>query len=193
MTKRKAFTLIELLAAMFTMALSFSILVPMVSSTNRVWTKGSAEAATKDLLSQAALKLSPTLRNALRVDVASSTPSKLVVVLPKIDPTTGTYAMPLQDGDVIAYYLSDKSGSPSMKGTILWKATNGVPDPSWSLRSGRGAIDFGTNAFFFNFDSPTDPGLITLTACSTAWGGSKAVTGTVSTTICLRNHVISGL
>jgi hypothetical protein len=195
MTKSKVsgFTLIEVAVATLIMLLCLGLLSPMIRGTGQIWVKSTADKANKELLSQAMLKMSPFLRNALKVDIANSGVHNLVVVIPQIDKVTGGYTFPLVAGDSVAFYLSDTTGSPSKSGTILWQSINGTPNSKWSLRSGKGAIDFGTSNLSFAFDNPGDPSLVTVTSYSTQWAGAKPESASDSTTVLLRNHQLGGL
>jgi len=190
---KRGFTLIEFMAAMFIMLLCLSVISPMIRTTSKLWTSTTGDRQNKELLSRAVQKLSPTLRNTLRVDTSATTAHYLVVILPKQDPITGAYIYPLQDGKAYAYYLSDTSGDPNKKGTILWRSVSGTPDKNWSLRSGKGGIDFGTSNLSFSFDDATNPSTVTMTAFSTQWQSNKPLSATVSATVLLRNHEIAGL
>jgi len=191
--KTRGFTLTELLTATFVMVLCLGLVVPMVHSTGSVWNHALADKGNKELLSQAILELSPTLRDTLLVDTANSTAHKLVVILPKVDPVSKNYLYPAQNGDSYAFYLADTTGVVGSNGTILWRSINGVPDATWSLISGKGVIDFGTSNLNFSFDAPADPNLVTLTVNSTQYTGDTPAAATATTTVQLRNHQISGL
>lgn len=186
-------SLIEGLVSLLVMLMALSVVVPMMRTTGRIFTKGPAELTTKDLLAKAVLKMSPILRNTYYVDVPNTTTKKLTVILPKVDATTGSYYFPLQPGDSVCFYLSDKTGKTNWPGTILWKSVNGVPDASWSLISGKGAVDLGTSNLTFSYDSVTNPSVVTINVGTSQYGGKNAVTGTMSTSVLLRNHKISGL
>jgi hypothetical protein len=191
--KNRAFTTVEVMAAIFIMLLCLSLVAPMVRTTGHIWSKTSTEGQAKEVLQQAALRLAPTLRNSLAVDIASSTNHKLVVILPAADPFSNGYIYPLVPGSSVSYYLSDTTGKASAKGSILWKATDGVPDAKWSLLSGRGRIDFGATNLTFNYDSLSDPGMVTLTAGSSQSIGSQSTAATATTSIQLRNHQLDKL
>jgi type II secretory pathway component PulJ len=191
--KTSGFTLIEAAVAMLIMLLCLSLLSPMIRGTGQLWAKSTADKANKELMSQAMLKMSPYLRNALRVDVPNSGAHNLVVVIPQVDDLAGGYTFPLVAGDSVAFYLSNITGSPDKSGTILWQSVNGVPNSKWSLRSGKGAIDFGNSNLSFSFDNPSDPNLVTITAYSTQWAGAKPESASDSTTVLLRNHQLGGL
>jgi len=130
-------------------------------------------------------RISPDLRNAFRVD-ESSTDKRLTVILPKED-GAGGYLVPLADGDRISYYLSDASGDPAMTGGILWRALNGQPDRTWSLRKGKGKLDLGNQLLTFDFDPNSKVQSVQLVLGSTQWDGKQRATRSVTTAVFLRN------
>jgi hypothetical protein len=150
------------------------------------WYQADAEIAAKQVVTMASNRIGPSIRSALRVDVAGSSSTRLVLVLPRTD-GSGGYVLPLQAGDTHAFYLSDRTGSPSAPGTILWRAVNGTPDAGWSLRGTRGRIDLGTAGLAFAYDNATDPNSVQITLNTRQSNGQGSLTRTARTEIALRN------
>lgn len=149
--KKRAITLTELLIAMSIMGFLGTSAVGLLRLTFNSWNKTTAENQAKEEVSKAVRKMEPTIRAAMHIH-ESSTPSMLVLAMPKKD--SNEVVLPLEEGDLISFYLSDKTGKVGTPGTVLWRAKNGVPDKTWSLRNGRPAIDFGSGPNSLKFEYP---------------------------------------
>ena len=145
-----------------------------------------ATLSAKQALAKALLRMGPSIRGAMHVDTASATATKLALVMPKTD-STGSTVLPLEDGNTVVFYLSDTTGSATATGTILWRSVNGVPDSAWSLRSGKGYTDLGTQGLSFTYFPTNDPESVQLTVTTTQSSGTRQASGSASTTAYMRN------
>jgi hypothetical protein len=154
------------------------------------WFQTDAEVSSKQVLSLAAARMAPSIRAALRVDVAGSGTNKVSVVLPRIDTATGLYKTPMEPGDTHTFYLSNATGALGAQGTLLWRAVNGTPDTQWSLRSGRGAMDLRTAGLTLAYSGDlNDPRGVQLTLASRRRSGLNEISRTAVTEIFLRNRL----
>jgi len=160
--------------------------VGLLRISNIMWTRSEAEENARRSIALVSDRLLPTLRGALRVDTANSTSSRITLVMPKVNTTTGYLAQPLQAGDTIAFYLADSTGSQASTGTILWRSVNGSPDAAWSLRPG-GKVDLGTAGLSFAYVPTSDPEQVQVRITALQSGENGPVTRTSETTILLRN------
>ena len=186
--RRLGLTLVELLISSVLSLTVLILIVLLVSTTGQLWYRVSAEISATEALSRVVSQISPTLRSAIRVNTTQSDSSKVTVVLPKVDTTTGDYLVPLTDGDTVAFYLSDTTGALGTQGTFLWRSVNGVPDTGWSLRGAKGRIDLGIQSLAFTYTPTTDPKSVQFTVGTSQSSGNRSVAQQLSTEVELRNH-----
>ena len=186
-TRRSArgFSLIELIVVMWIMLLCSFLLFALLNFGSKVWYRSSGEDDSKSALYFALEKMSPAIRNALRVDPASSSTS-LTVVLPRSD-GKGGYDLPLVDGDHITFYLSDSTGNPTHAGSTLWRSLNGVPDQGWALRGTPGAESVTNQTLSFAYTPAVNPQMVTITLNSVRTVGNESASYPASTGVYLRN------
>ena len=185
---RSGMTLVELMIASAIGLFVIFLLMSLWLLANSTWNREDAGFQAKEVLAKVAARIEPTIRAALRVDSSHSNAGRLTVILPKIDPSTGAYALPLADGDTIAFYLSDTSGSTTASGNLLWRSVNGTPDAAWSLRGSKGAMDLGTTGLQLTYlGSPTIK-CVQVSVTTQKSSGRYAVAPTAATKILLRNR-----
>jgi hypothetical protein len=190
MRRRRGVTVLEVLLGSSISLLLLSGLVGMTRVAALSWYQTDAEVSSKQVLSLATARMAPSIRAAMRVNIAGSGSNKVSVVLPRIDTATGTYKTPLEAGDTHTFYLSNATGSPTAQGTLLWRAVNGVPDTGWSLRSGRGALDLRTAGLTFAYSGDlNDPRGVQVTLVSQRRSGLGEISRTAVTEIFLRNRL----
>ena len=185
---RSGMTLVELMIASAIGLFVIFLLMSLWLLANSTWNREDAGFQAKEVLAKVAARIEPTIRAALRVDSSHSNAGRLTVILPKIDPSTGAYALPLADGDTIAFYLSDTSGSTTASGNLLWRSVNGTPDAAWSLRGSKGAMDLGTTGLQLTYlGSPTIKS-VQVSVTTQKSSGRYAVAQTAAKQILLRNQ-----
>jgi hypothetical protein len=141
------------------------------------------------LTSQMALQqVAPSIRAARRVVAAQSSANRLTLQLPAYD-GAGNLILPMVDGDVVSYYLSDRSGSIGIdNGTILWRSVNGVPDREWSLGGGKGRVVVGPQGLTFSYyPSAANAETVTVSVTATSVSGTRKDTLPTSQEVVLRN------
>ena len=185
---RSGMTLVELMIASAIGLFVIFLLMSLWLLANSTWNREDAGFQAKELLAMVAARIEPTIRAALRVDSSHSNAGRLTVILPKIDPSTGAYALPLADGDTIAFYLSDTSGSTTASGNLLWRSVNGTPDTAWSLRGSKGAMDLGTTGLQLTYLGAPTIKSVQVSVTTQKSSGRYAVAQTAATQILLRNR-----
>lgn len=186
-TFKLGFTITELQVAAAISVAIFALAIGLFRLLYSVWNSSTAENDAREMLARVALRIEPTIRNARTVDTANSTSSRIKVVLPSTD-ANGVTLVPLQDGDTYQFYFSNTSGSVNVAGPILWRAKNGVAEPSWALRNGKGIVNLGTAQVTFTYTPAGNPRLIKATIMSTKTSGTKAITRQFDTDLYLRNR-----
>ena len=162
------------------------ILIQFLNFSTRVWHTSVAQSNSQGGAESAAERLGPLLRNARRVVVSSSNDHQLTIQEPAYD-ASGNMLLPLQDGDVYCFYLSDQTGSPSHTGTILWRSANGVPDRSWSLRNGQGRVFVAAGGLGFTYYPTAAPETVTVNLSAFGESGNRSSQFPVSEEFKLRN------
>ena len=183
---RRGISLIESIIAAAMFVLVAVGLANLCSIGTNTFARADAGMSARQVLGEAISRMAPTLRKALRVDLTQADADFLAVVVPKRD-SSGNLILPLIDGDVIAFYLSDTSGSTNKKGTILWRSVNGVADTAWSLRNGIGQTDLGTQHLSFTYTPADEPESVLISLTTTQKSGTRTVTLSASTETFLRN------
>lgn len=188
MQSRRGISLVEMVTASGMSLLLMLMVAPLVRFSDRTWAQSGAEANAKEVLHRAVQRMSPSIRSALRVDVAASGGTVLTLVMPRVDIVTGEYVLPLEAGDTVCFYLSNTSGSRTATGTILWRSVNGTPDATWSKRGSRPAMDLGGSGLRFTyFPSASDPSGVGISLTTTQWMGDTTISRAEPTQVFLRN------
>lgn len=179
---RRGISLVEVITASGILLSSISALALLGQVQSRMWVRAGANMEVKQALAQAVGRMESSIQSAMRVDTTRSSQNTLTVVLPgAYSPSTAT----LSDGDAISFYLSDTSGNPGRRGSLLWRSVNGVPDRQWTYRGGS-ATDFGTAGLSFTY--PGSGKAVMLTAAGERLAGQQDQKHSFSTTLFLRNN-----
>lgn len=181
-------TLVEVMVACTIASMVMTALVALVRFANVMWYQGGTEESTKQVLALAVGQMEPIIRSALRVNVAQSDGDTLTLVLPRVDSATGDYALPLADGDMVSFYLSNTTGSTDVPGTILWRSVNGTPDAAWSLRGSRGRVDLGSAGLTFTYNPAATPRSVVISVTTTQRAAETTLSREASTEVVLRNR-----
>lgn len=131
-------------------------------------------------------RLAPLIRAARSVTVASSSATVLTLQMPKYD-SGNNVLVPLQNGDVDAFYLSDTTGSQQASGGILWRSVNGVPDRIWSLEGSRGRVTLASGGLNFTYNPTSAPESVTVSLQATATLENTTRTFSTRQEVVLRN------
>lgn len=182
---RRGTAFAEILIAVMVAAWTIALVGTCFHFSHRVYEDAAAAERLKQTLSFAIERMTPDVRAGMAVDMANSTSTQLAVIEPTAD-ATGAYVVPLVAGNSVSFYLGNQAGTPG-RGTILWRAVNGVPDTAWSLQGSKGRIDLGTNTLSFAYLPSSDPLAVrvSLTAQRT---GYSTISDSGSNEITLRNH-----
>jgi Tfp pilus assembly protein PilV len=185
---RRGLTMLEVLLSGSLMLGVVFILAGLARFLSMFWQQGMAVTSTQ-LTSQMALQqVAPSIRAARRVVAAQSSANRLTLQLPAYD-GAGNLILPMVDGDVVSYYLSDRSGSIGIdNGTILWRSVNGVPDREWSLGGGKGRVVVGPQGLTFSYyPSAANAETVTVSVTATSVSGTRKDTLPTSQEVVLRN------
>jgi len=150
------------------------------------WNDGSGSYDSQIQAQRALQQITRHARSARSVVTVSSGETRLTLQMPLFG-TTGRLTVPLQNGQVISYYLSDTTGSTAASGNILWRAVNGTPDTAWSLRNGQGQVQVASDGLQFAYYPPDDPKSVTVTLTTTSTSGGRTKQFPVSQEVLLRN------
>lgn len=151
------------------------------------WLDGVASTSSQSAAQMAMQRITPDIRCARQVVSGLSNTSRLTLQMP-LFAANGSLVVPLLDGDVVSYYLSDSTGSTQATGGILWRSVNGVPDAKWALQGKAGRISLGAGGLGFTYLPAVDPRSITVRVNATATAGSRSRTLAASQEVLLRNH-----
>jgi hypothetical protein len=187
--RRRGLSLIEVQVAAVAGLLILGSLLGFTRFNSLVWYTAMAGTSADQSAQGTVLRLAPSIRAARSVVTAGSTSKRLTLQLPAYD-ATGTLIVPLQDGQVISYYLSDTTGAREVEGgTILWRSVDGVPDRIWSMRGSEGRVVPGAGGLRFSYyPSVADAETVTLTVTGTATAGTRTSQMMTSQEILLRNR-----
>jgi len=169
--RRRGATLIELIVASGVTVIVLFSLAGFSRFQAVAWQNVNGDYATVDTAKLALQKLGPSIRQARRVVMASSTASQITLQMPAYD-GSGNLVVPMQDGQLLSYYLSDGSGSPSQPGSILWKSVNGVADRTWSMRGNTGRYVLSTGGLTFTYAPAAAPTSVIVSVAAVASGRS---------------------
>ena len=150
---RRGLTLVEVLVTAAAGVLITGALLGFSRIHAQVWQSAMADGTTQSMTQSAIQNMAPTIRAARQVVSASSSSARLTLQLPTYDPS-GALIVPLQNGNVVSFYLSDSNGSPEATGgTILWRSVNGTPDDA--LKGAMAWEAAGADQLVFGFGPPT--------------------------------------
>ncbi len=180
--RQRGLTLVEALIALAVAGLIVATLLMVYVQGTRGFTHLQSQSLTERIVEMALLEIESACRQAMFAEVKSG---RLILTFPR---DTDAYGKPIpvnkKDSPIyrpdtkMIYYLSDRSGAPNRRGTILWRgvlASDGSiqPDPSWSLLgNGHGRIMPITE---FTPTVQIDPAgiVVTLTVRSTIQSGGE--------------------
>jgi hypothetical protein len=151
------------------------------------WLDGLAATSSQSASQLAMQRLAPDIRCARNVVTGQSSSSRLTLRMP-LYAANGSLIVPMQDGDLVSYYLSDKTGSTQASGGILWRSVNGVPSSAWALQGNTGRITLGTEGLTFSYLPALDPTVVTVTVNATSTAGTRTSSLSTSQEVILRNH-----
>jgi hypothetical protein len=182
---RRGFTVAEVLIAGALMTALMATVAVFSNFMSASWHDGLASTSSQ-LSAQVALHwVAPSVRMARGV-VAGSSSTQLTLQLPAFG-TDGAMVAPLENGQVVTFYLSDATGRLGANGNILWRSVNGTPDSTWSLRGGKGRIAVRQGGLNFTYYPTADPETVTITLTTTHASGQRISEFTSSQEFLLRN------
>jgi hypothetical protein len=182
--RRRGHTIVEVALAGTMMLSVVGLLASFVTFSTRVWHSSMAQSASQFSGQAAMERFGPLVRNARRVITAGD--HALTIQEPAFD-ASGNLVLPLQDGDVYSFYLSDTTGSPSHTGTIFWRSVNNVPDTAWSLRNGQGRIQVASGGLTFSYYPTASPETVTVALATQGSSGNRSSQFPASEEFKLRN------
>jgi hypothetical protein len=175
-------TALELLASMGVMLLVLGSLAGLARLSRMIWAGTFGRYGTQSSAQIALGRIEPLLREARYVVMGTSTSSRLTIQMPKYQ--NNSLMLPLQNGNVYSFYLSDTSGRTDRTGTILWRMVDGAPDRSWSMIGTRPRVETSAGGLKFTYlPNNSDPAAVTV-EITTASGPGRFTT---SETYLLRN------
>jgi Tfp pilus assembly protein PilV len=184
---RRGLTLIEVLLSA-TLMLSLVGVLAGLSSTICYAYQRSIRVASTDLTAQMAMsRIAPTIRGARSV---TSVGAAMVTLQSPAYDASGDLVVPMTNGHVYSFYLSNATGSAAANGNILWRSVDGTPDSAWSLANGQGVCTLSALSFAYPYADT-----VTVSLSSTKNSGSAlAAVGTTTDTftnsqdVMLRNY-----
>jgi hypothetical protein len=181
-SRRRGMTALELLAGAGVGVLVLGSLTGLARLSRFVWINTFARYGTQSSSQNALGRIESLVREARKVDTTTSTAARLTIQMPKYQ--NKSLMLPLQDGDLYSFYLSDSSGRTDRPGTILWRMVNGTPDRSWSMVGGHARVETASGGLKFTYlPNSNDPAAVTV-EITTASGAGRFTT---SETYLLRN------
>ena len=183
---RRGLTVVETVIAAGVTLMVFASLSFFSTFQAKSWQEATAVVRSQRMGQSSVERLAPSIRGARSVVTASSSATMLTLRMPRYD-ASGNLVVPVADGNLLSFYLSDTSGNPNNPGGILWRAKNGTPDSTWSLAGGMGRTFLGKNSLTFTYYPPTNPETVTITVNTLKTIGSKTVTFPTSLEVLLRN------
>lgn len=193
-SNRRGMSILEVLIAASVSLGVITTLAGFSRFQSMLWQNESGDFSSQRQVQVALQRIAPAIREARSVVTASSGAGVLTLQLPAYD-GAGAVIAPLQNGQVVSYYLSDTGGSPTVTGgTILWRSINGTPDPAWSLANGRGRVVLAPNGLKFTYaptpadpSLPLDPDSVVLSVTGTITVGMDTSTFVTSQEVMLHN------
>jgi hypothetical protein len=151
-----------------------------------VWQNSSGDFSTQRQNQMAFLRIAPTIREARSVATDSSSATQLTLRMPAYD-ASGNLIIPLQDGQVISYYLSNATGNPANSGNILWRSVDGTPDTSWSLPGGKPRVVLSNNGLQLAYTPSGSPDTVRVSLTAAVTVGQDTSNFTTTQEVLLRN------
>ncbi len=153
---RRGTTLVEVIISASLLVVIIGALTVFSRYQSISWENTRSSASNQAQAQRALQQMAPEIRMARKVVVEQSSSTRLTIRLPLLD-SAGSIVTPLQDGQLVSYYLSNATGSVGASGNILWRSVNGTPDATWSLRGSTGRITLATGGLTFSYVSASDP------------------------------------
>ncbi|MCC2668966.1 MAG: hypothetical protein K0Q72_1437 [Armatimonadetes bacterium] len=185
--RRRGTTLAEVLISASISTVIVGGLIAFSRFQQMTWLDGWAATSTQSAAQLALQRIAPDIRCARRVVTAQSSASRLSLQMPQYA-ADGSLVVPMQDGELLSYYLSDRTGSPQASGGILWRSVNGVPSSAWALQGTGGRITLGTGGLTFSYLPAVDPTVVTVTINASSTAGTRTNRLSTSQEVLLRNH-----
>ena len=183
---RRGITLVETVLATGVTLMVFATLSFFSTFQAKSWQEAAAVVRSQRMGQSTLERLAPSIRAARGVVVASSSATKLTLQMPLYD-GSGNLAVPVSNGDLLSFYLSDSTGNPNNTGGILWRSKNGTPDGTWSLPGTNGRTVLGNSALTFSYYPAANPETVTITVNTLKTIGNKTVVFPTSMEVLLRN------
>lgn len=186
---RRGLSLVEVQLAAGGALMLLGILLSFTRFSQLTWHEAIAAGDAQQTSQGTMLRLAPTIRAARSVVGSSSGANRVTLQLPAYD-GGGSLVLPMQDGEVVSYYLSDATGSPNaVNGSILWRSINGEPDRFWSMSSNRGRVIVKPSGLLFTYyPSVAATETVTVTITGAGSSGSRKTEITTVQEIVLRNR-----
>ena len=185
--RRRGTTLVEvIIGASITVMITGGLIV-FSRFQQLTWLDGIASTSAQSASQLAMQRIAPDLRCARRVLTAQSSSTRLTLQLP-LYAANGSLVLPLTDGNTVSYYLSDKTGSTTATGGILWRSVNGTPNAQWALQGTAGRITLGTGGLGFEYQPAADPEIVTVNVNASSTAGTRSSSLAASQQVLLRNH-----
>ena len=175
-------TLVELMAAIGVMVLVLGSLTGLSRLTRLIWSNTFGRHGSQTSAQVGLGRLESLVREARFVVIGSSSSTRLTIQMPRYQ--NKSLMLPLQNGSVYSFYLSDSTGRTDRTGTILWRLVDGEADRSWAMMGSHPRVETAPNGLKFTYvPNSSDPAAVTV-EITTASGGK---TFTTSETFLLRN------
>lgn len=180
---RRGVTALEFLAGAGVMVLVLGSLTGLSRLSRFIWWNTFGRYGNQSSAASALGRIEGQVREARSVVVGSSSEKRLTVQMPLYQ--NGSLVLPLQNGRVFSFYLSDTSGRTDRSGTILWRMVDGTPDRNWSMIASHPRVEVSPGGLKFTYlPNSSDPAAVTMEITT-----SSGVNGrfTTSETFLLRN------
>lgn len=186
--RRRGLTLFEMMIASLILIWILAVLAAFASVNSNLWRRGMLDSSSQADAQKAIQTMAPHIRAARRVDEANSSATVLTLQLPKYD-ASGDLVIPMADGDVVQYYLSDSTGNQGVAGgSILWRTINGVKDTTWAMSGSEPQIRLAAGGLTFTYFPVINPETVTVAVTSTITSGTATRSFVTSQEVMLRNH-----
>jgi len=185
---RRGVSVIEAVIALALGAFVFLGATMLACAGARQWHNTQARAEGRNNLEVAAARIAAEAREALRIDADRSGLDYLTVVMPRAG-ADGEYLLPLADGIVITYYLSNESGAFTARGDVLWRMVDGRPDADWALRGEAPVVRLSDGGLQI-VTSAENPHEVRLILHAASASGQFAAQQELQTAITLRNAAL---
>ena len=185
----RGLSLVEVQLAAGAALMLLGILLSFTRFSNLSWHDALAAGDAQQTSQGTILRIAPTIRAARSVVASASGTNRVTLQLPAYD-GAGNLVLPMQDGDIISYYLSDSTGAPgAANGNILWRSVNGEPDRFWSMRAGAGRVIVKPAGLWFAYyPNAAAAETVTVTITGAGSSGTRLREITTGQEIVLRNR-----